>query len=71
MLMKHLMTGSEQGLVSKFCHEFKTDSKIFDTNLNLDIGSTERMLQVHFKNFTAEGSMRVLQNNYEESLYNH
>ena len=61
MLMRHILSSPDKNLISKLNQEFKTDSKMFQSNINLAIESKQSMLKVHFKKFSSDDMMKVLQ----------
>jgi hypothetical protein len=53
LLVRHILNGPDKNILSNVKQEFKTDSKMFRTNINLAIESKKSMLKIHFKKFTS------------------
>ena len=64
MLVRHVMTSPEnKSLLPEVNRDYKTESKMLRTNIDLAIESKLSMLKVSFKTFSADDMMRVVHNN--------
>ena len=63
------MTSPEnKSLLPEVNRDYKTESKMLRTNINLAIESKLSMLKVSFKTFSADDMMRVVHNNGQEII---
>ena len=71
MLVRHVMTSPEnKSLLPEVNRDYKTESKMLRTNIDLAIESKLSMLKVSFKTFNADDMMRVVHNNGQEIMIN-
>ena len=66
MLAKQVLSGPDSGCISETHRVYKTDNKMFLTNIDLAIESKLSLMQVSIKKYTSDDMMRVVHDDGRE-----